>query len=231
MYLLTCVSCLFLIHLGVLYIPEIDTLLKDKRGKRGKNGKCIGTCGSRGGRGGHDPPVPLKSSYKKKAATGGPLYLMFLGTPPPLTILDPILIGCALLPTIFFEWHEHSSFTYPVSALIYFGASWGWGVVIVGTGVALADRVPHICLVKCGKVNSWMLERTHPHCIACLHWKGTTELICKWFTSSTHYFALHILCKRDSPPTIVILHDHGRAMICAGGLVGLLHCFVINCWK
>ena len=40
-----------------------------------------------GGQGGHGPPVPV---IKKMAATGGPLYFMFLG-PPPLTILDPIL--------------------------------------------------------------------------------------------------------------------------------------------
>ena len=35
-----------------------------------------------GARGAMTPPVPVKSSHKKKADTGGPLYLMLFGPPP-----------------------------------------------------------------------------------------------------------------------------------------------------
>ena len=53
--------------------------------------ECIETAADPGGgQGGHaPPPVPVKTSHKKMAAIGGPLYFMFLA--PPLTILDPML--------------------------------------------------------------------------------------------------------------------------------------------
>ena len=52
---------------------------------------CSPAADSGGGdKGGHAPLSLLKLVIKKMAATGGPLYFIFLA-PPPLTILDPIL--------------------------------------------------------------------------------------------------------------------------------------------
>ena len=48
-----------------------------------------------GGQGGHDLPLSLlKLVIKKMAAIGGPLYFMFLGPSPLLTMLDPMLLSC-----------------------------------------------------------------------------------------------------------------------------------------
>ena len=51
-----------------------------------------------GSQGGHGPPLSLlKLVIKKMAAISGPLYFMFLAPPPPLTMLDPMLVKANIM--------------------------------------------------------------------------------------------------------------------------------------